>query len=124
MDLDAAEAQAPDAPGEASRDKKPGRRRAAPLRPSPPLPPSPLPPIPSPLPPAAHQSKVTWKPRSVHQPCEGCQGYYGDVYWGRGISQLAMILLKLFMLPLIGPSVDAKIHPSKKTSTSGDVTAL
>ena len=29
--------------------------------------------------------------RSV-QPCEGCQGYYGDVYWGRGISQLAMIL--------------------------------
>ena len=29
--------------------------------------------------------------RSV-QPCEGCQGYYGDVYWGRGISQLALIL--------------------------------
>ena len=52
VDLDAAEAQAPDAPGEASRDKKPGRRRAAPLRPSPPLPPSPLPPIPSPLPPS------------------------------------------------------------------------
>ena len=33
--------------------------------------------------------------RSV-QPCEGCQGYYGDVYWGRGISQLAMILFYTF----------------------------
>ena len=28
------------------------------------------------------------------QPCEGCQGHYGDIYWGRGISQLA--ILKLF----------------------------
>ena len=37
-----AEAQAADAPGEAL-DKKPGRSRAAPTRPSPPLPPLPIP---------------------------------------------------------------------------------
>ena len=77
------------------RDKKPGRRRAAPLLPSPPFPP-PLPP--HPLLVVGQHIRVRSHGRRSVQPCEGCQGYYGDVYWGRGISQL---ILNCSMLPFV-----------------------
>ena len=83
-----AEAQAPDAPGEEARDKKPGRRPSI----LPFLPPSP----PSLLVVGQQHIRVRSDGRRSVQPCEGCQGYYGDVYWGRGISQLAMILFYTF----------------------------
>ena len=89
-----AEAQAADAPGEAL-DKKPGRSRAAPTRPSPPLPPLPIP---------LGQPTIRVRShgrRSGQQPCEGCQGYYGDVYWGQGISQLILNSPVFHFLPRI-----------------------